>query len=50
MAEPATLKRVSEVLRIEGETLSQFSREWQALGDVDKQQLRQGIGDGSMTY
>jgi hypothetical protein len=49
MAE-ATLKQVAEFFRQPGETLSKFAEEWKALSDTDKEQIKQGIGDGSFSY
>lgn len=31
-------------------TLKEFSDEWKALSDGDKAQLREGIGNGTLTY
>lgn len=47
---PATLKTVTEYFRRSGETLKGFTEEWKALSDTDKEQLKQGIGDGTLTY
>ena len=47
---PATLKAVTEFFRQPGESLKGFTEEWKALSDTDKEQLKQGIGDGSYTY
>jgi len=33
-----------------GYTLSQFNTHWKQLSDLDKDQLKQGIGDGTLTY
>ena len=49
MAE-ATLKQIADFFRKEGETLSQFAAEWKALPEEDKAQLREGIGNGTLTY
>lgn len=46
----ATLKEVATFFRKEGESLTAFSKEWQALSDADKAQIREGIGNGSLTY
>ncbi len=45
----ATLKDVREFF---GMTVGQFRDEWtkQGLTDKDKAEIRQGIGDGTMTY
>lgn len=49
MAE-ATLKDVAAFLRKDNETLTQFSQEWKTLTDEDKRQIREGIGNGTLTY
>lgn len=49
MAE-ATLKQIADFLRKDGETLTQFAAEWKTLTDADKDQIKAGIGDGSLTY
>lgn len=46
----ASLKEVAEYLRKDGETLSQFSAEWKGLSETDKEQLKEGIGNGSLNY
>ena len=33
-----------------GETLSDFRAQWMRLSEVDKEQLKQGIGDGTLNY
>ena len=45
----ATLKDVREFF---GMTVGQFRDEWtkQRLTDQDKQEIREGIGNGTMTY
>ncbi len=50
MAQSANLKQVSDALRKPGETLRAFQDAWKALPEDDKTQIKQGIGDGSMTY
>lgn len=47
MAE-ATLIQVKSYFEIE--SAAEFSKEWKQLTDKDKEQLKQGIGDGSLTY
>lgn len=49
MAE-ATLKQVAEFFRKDGETLSKFADEWKSLTEDDREQIKKGIGDGSLTY
>lgn len=31
-------------------TMAQFSKDWKALSEQDKDDLRKGIGDGSLDY
>lgn len=33
-----------------GYTLSAFNADWKRLSDLDKDQIKQGIGDGTLTY
>jgi hypothetical protein len=47
---PATLKAVTEFFRREGETLKGFTEEWKQLTDEDKEQIKEGIGNGTLTY
>lgn len=52
MAE-ATLKQVAEYFRSgEGgyESLSAFSKDWKLLSETDRAQIREGIGNGTLTY
>jgi hypothetical protein len=44
------ISQVAKVLRLPGETLASFSAQWKALPDSDKEQLRQGVLDGTLTY
>lgn len=44
----ATLKQVQEFFGYP--TLSAFSQDWKALPDADRQQIKAGIGDGTLTY
>ncbi|HJY07982.1 MAG TPA: hypothetical protein VJ323_16810 [Bryobacteraceae bacterium] len=46
----ATLKEVADFFRKEGESLTKFGAEWKMLSDAEKTQLREGIGNGSLTY
>ncbi len=46
----ASIKDVADAVKIPGETLKDFSATWKELPEEDKEQLRQGVGDGSMTY
>lgn len=46
----ATLKETAAFLRKENETLTQFSAEWKRLTDEDKEQIKEGIGNGTLTY
>lgn len=43
----ATLKQVIDYF---GLPMSQFAKEWKAVSDEDKAQIKAGIGDGSFTY
>lgn len=47
---PASLKAVTEFFRKPGETLKGFTAEWQSLSDKDKEDLKKGLGDGTLTY
>lgn len=47
---PATLKAVADYFRKPGETLKGFSDEWKALPDKDKNEIKEGLGNGSLTY
>lgn len=46
----ASIKDVAEAVKVEGETLSAFSKQWRELSEQDKEDLKKGVGDGSMTY
>jgi len=46
----ASIKDVADAVKVEGETLSDFSKEWRELSPEDKDDLKNGVGDGSMTY
>lgn len=46
----ATLKQVTDYFRKEGQTLKGFTEEWKALSEEDKEQLKEGIGNGTLTY
>lgn len=43
----ATLKEIMKAL---GMTPAEFTKEWKQLTDIDKMQLKAGIGNGSMNY
>lgn len=45
-----SIKAVADFFRKDGETLSDFSKQWKELSDKDKADLRNGIADGSLTY
>jgi hypothetical protein len=47
MTEPASLKEVRDYFGIDGK---QMIAEWRKLSDRDKVELREGIGDGTLTY
>lgn len=54
----ATIKQVADFFKIgDGKvstdprnSLTAFSKEWKELSDDEKTQLKQGIGDGTLTY
>lgn len=41
------LTRIRETL---GMNMRDFAKEWRELSDKDKEELRRGVRDGSMTY
>lgn len=43
----ATLK---EIMAFFGMAPSEMTKEWKSLTDKDKEQIKNGIGDGSLTY
>jgi len=43
----ATLK---EIMAFFGMTGPEMTREWKALSDTDKKQIKAGLGNGSLTY
>lgn len=49
---PANMAQVYHFLAEgqKGYTMSAFRTEWQALSDKDKNDLRNGIGDGTLSY
>lgn len=49
-APKASIKDIRDNLKIEGETLKDFAATWKDLSDKDKDDVRKGIADGSMTY
>lgn len=47
----ATIKQVSDFFgKLPGQTLKDFSAEWSALSEVEKAQIREGLGNGTLTY
>lgn len=46
----ATLKTVADYFKQSGETLKDFRDQWERLTDQDKADLKQGLGDGSLSY
>jgi hypothetical protein len=46
----APMAEVNKMFRRTGQTLAAFVAEWKALSDQDKTEIRQGIGNGTMTY
>jgi hypothetical protein len=48
---PATIKAIKEFFGLRpGDTLKSFTAEWASLTDTDKEHIRTGIGNGSLTY
>lgn len=46
----ATVSEIKSALKLGTETLKDFTNEWKNLPEKDKEDLRKGVGDGSMTY
>lgn len=46
----ATLKQVADYFRLPGETLKAFTEEWKRLSDTEKEQLKGGLGNGTLSY
>jgi hypothetical protein len=47
----ATMKTVKDYFGMKpGQTLKDFTAEWSALTDADKAQIKEGLGNGSLTY
>lgn len=47
----ATIKAVADFFgRKPGQTLKDWSEEWKQLSETDKEQIKNGIGDGTLTY
>lgn len=46
----ATLKQISDFFKIPGYTLKEFKKDWESLTDQDKTDLKEGIGNGTLTY
>jgi hypothetical protein len=47
----ATIKAIKEFFGLRpGDTLKSFTAEWASLSDQDKEQIREGIGNGTLTY
>lgn len=44
---PASVKQVVDYF---GMKLSEFKKEWEKMTETDKEQLKKGIGDGTLTY
>lgn len=49
MAE-VSIAKIKDFFGLNGKTLKAFTEEWKALTDEDKAQIKQGIGDGTLTY
>lgn len=48
MSKPATLKAVKDFFEIK--SASVFTKEWKALDEASQEQIKQGIGDGTLNY
>ena len=47
----ATIKQVTDFFgRLPGQTLKDWTAEWSALDETEKAQIRDGIGNGTLTY
>ncbi len=47
----ATIKDVKDFFGMKpGQSLKEFAEEWKAMDDASKEQIRQGLGDGTLTY
>ena len=46
----ASLSDVAKFFRRGNEPLSEFAKEWKALDDKSKEQIKKGIGDGTYNY
>ena len=55
MAE-ASIKQIADFFLTDGKggkrvgSLTEFSAEWKTLDDASKDQIKKGIGDGTLTY
>lgn len=47
---PAGLAQVQKFFATPDYNMAQFRSDWSKLSDADKTQLRQGLGDGTLTY
>lgn len=50
MAEPASLKDVIAFFKLDGERALDVGKEFKEMDDESKEQIKRGIGDGSLTY
>jgi hypothetical protein len=46
----ATLKDVMNYFKKDGETTKDFTEQWKQLSDKDKDDLKKGLGDGTLNY
>jgi hypothetical protein len=46
----ASIKDVADYFRKGNQPLKEFTEEWKLLSDKDKEELKQGIGDGTLDY
>lgn len=48
---PATIKAVADFFgRKPNQTLKEWSEEWKQLSETDKEQIKLGIGNGTLSY
>lgn len=46
----ASIKVITDFFKKQGVTLKDWQTEWKDLPEEDKEDLRMGLGDGSLTY
>lgn len=50
MAESTPATAVQVKAFFEYETAAEFAKDWKALGEAGRNQLKEGIGNGTLTY